>query len=406
MNEVGFHRTATPIPPLRVHSPEFRALCAAISEGALTRDKDRIAPFDMLDLIRRARLGALRLPVAAGGAGITLRELFETVIHLGEADSNVAHILRNHFVLADRYARRQDSAKAHSWRTHVAAGALFGLASTELTSLKAGRGGALQTSIVPDGEGYVLNGTKYYSTGNLYADYIVVRAQTPDGRTASVVIPSTREGVDRADDWDGMGQRLTGSGTTTFTGVAVAADEVIFDAEDGDRYSATFPQLYLTAVNAGILRAILRDAKGLLRSRGRSFYHAPAERPTEDPLLLQTIGQIASSAFAAEAIVLAAAAALDAVSLARDASEPSDNLALEASLAAAKAKIVVDDLTIRAGSLVFDVGGASASKKSNNLDAHWRNARTLASHNPSSYKALAIGGYEVNGIPLPNGSFF
>jgi alkylation response protein AidB-like acyl-CoA dehydrogenase len=68
--------------------------------------------------------------------------------------------------------------------------------------------------------------------------------------------------------------------------------------------------------------------------------------------------------------------------------------------------VVVDELTIRSGSQLFDAGGASATKKADNLDRHWRNARTLASHNPDTHKARAIGDYAINGTPLPAKGFF
>ena len=77
-----------------------------------------------------------------------------------------------------------------------------------------------------------------------------------------------------------------------------------------------------------------------------------------------------------------------------------------AALLSAKAKIVADEFAIRGGSLLFDVGGASATKKITNFDRHWRNARTLSSHNPSTYKARSIGQYEISGTPLPAKGFF
>ena len=41
--------------------------------------------------------------------------------------------------------------------------------------------------------------------------------------------------------------------------------------------------------------------------------------------------------------------------------------------------------------------GASATDRGLGLDRHWRNARTIASHNPVLYKARNIGDYSVNG---------
>ena len=387
----------------------FDEALAAIAAGASERDLRRDPPFDAIALLRAARIGSLRLRREHGGGGASVRQLFEAVIAIAAADSNVAHILRNHFAFVERYVRPARNAIPPSWRERVAAGKLFGLGSTELTQAKAGRADDLQTRLVKTGSGYVLNGTKYYSTGNMYCDFVPVRAQAEDGRLATVLVEARQQGVELIDDWDGMGQRLTGSGTSRFTDVAIAAAEVLFDDQGLQhirQYNSTFPQVYLTVVNVGILQAIVRDAAALVRGRGRSFYHAPTARAAEDPILHQVIGQISAYAFAARQTVLAVADALEAANEAHEAGLPSDELARDASLAAARAKVVVDEWVIKAGSMIFDVGGASATKKAANLDMHWRNARTLASHNPASYKAAAIGNYVVNDIAPPNGSFF
>jgi alkylation response protein AidB-like acyl-CoA dehydrogenase len=90
---------------LDLRSPDLDALLDRIAEGASDRERERTLPFPEIDLIRKARLGALRLPAEAGGAGSSIRELFEIVIRLGEADANVAHILRNHFSVVERLLR-------------------------------------------------------------------------------------------------------------------------------------------------------------------------------------------------------------------------------------------------------------------------------------------------------------
>ncbi|WP_441256647.1 acyl-CoA dehydrogenase family protein [Bradyrhizobium sp. 482_C4_N1_1] len=396
--------------PLKTGSPELEALLNQIAEGASDRERDRVLPFEVIDLIRRARLGALRLPVTAGGAGSTIRDLFAFVIRLGETDANVAHILRNHFSVVERLVRTPKDEQSRQWQKAVAEGAIIGLATTELESPRVGNV-TPGTTFTPDGNGdYLLNGTKYYSTGTLYSDYVLVRAADPSGATGATIVSIKREGIELVDDWDGLGQRLTATGTTHFRSVKVRREEVVFDTPDsgyGVPYSNTFAQLFLTAVVAGIARATLRDATALVRSRKRSFYYAPTEIPTDDPLLQQTVGQIASGAFAAETVVLAAAEALD---IATDAFDADAANAIEAAhtaaLLSAKAKIIADDFAIRGGSLLFDVGGASATKKVTNFDRHWRNARTLSSHNPTTYKARSIGEFEINGTPLPAKGFF
>lgn len=396
--------------PITASSPELQKLFDYIALGAAERDRDRILPYDAINLIRQSKLGALRIPIAEGGGGSTARDLFQLVIRLGEADPNVAHIVRNHFSVTERILRSQRSERNRRWLKAVTEGAIIGLAFTELEVKRAGGGQVVNTKLTPDQNGYRLNGTKYYSTGSLFSDLIFISVLTPNDETAFAILPSNREGIELVDDWDGFGQRLTGTGTTTFTNVHVEADEVILDSDSDKDYLPynIVPQLFLTAVNAGIIRSVLRDAIDLVHKRPRTFYHAVSEQATEDPLLQQTIGQISANAFAAESIVLAAADAYGRLDTIREqeGEAAEEKAALEASLSAAKAKLIVDDLTLRSATLLFDVGGASTTKKSYNLDRHWRNARTLSSHNPNPLKARAIGNYELNDIPLPTKGFF
>ncbi|WP_203136243.1 hypothetical protein [Microbacterium sp. JZ31] len=46
---------------------------------------------------------------------------------------------------------------------------------------------------------------------------------------------------------------------------------------------------------------------------------------------------------------------------------------------------------------LFEVGGASAVSRSIALDRHWRNARTVHSHNPAAQRRRAVGDFELNG---------
>ncbi|HMM74073.1 MAG TPA: acyl-CoA dehydrogenase family protein [Gammaproteobacteria bacterium] len=273
------------------------------------------------------------------------------------------------------------------------------------------------TTITPLADGYRLDGEKYYCTGTLYSDWTNVFGVLPDGTPASAVVPVTREGVSLLDDWDGIGQRLTGSGTVRFARVHVAPDELLrsaVDSEDGARQADSadpyligqFCQLILTAIIAGVLRNVVDDAVTLVRQRARSYAHAAAASPAADPLLQAIVGELSAAAYAAEALVLAAAQAQDEALAAQRDGRAHEALAHQGSLRAAQAKLVVDELAQRAATRLFDVGGSAAVKAAHGYDRHWRNVRTLASHNPAAYKARAIGDYLVNGTRLPNSGFF
>jgi alkylation response protein AidB-like acyl-CoA dehydrogenase len=398
--------------PVTFGSEELRDLISAVGAGALERERTGERPFAAIDLVRQARLGALRVPRGDGGGGATLRDLFATVIALATADVNVAHILRGHFAHVEERLRLGGDERSRVIDLALS-GRIVGNASTELGSTPAGAF-SWKTRLTPDGDRFRLDGTKYFTTGTLYADYAEVLASNPEGATVIALVPTDRAGVTVLDDWDGMGQRATGTGTAIFDDVLVSGDETLqFAPPDADTeppalyHSGAFFQLYVTALVVGVLHALRADAVEHVHQRSRSFAWAPTPSAPDDPLLQREIGEIASAAFAAEAIVLAAA---DALSLAFDADVQGTDadlaLAHEASLQAASAKVVVDALGQKAASQIFDVGGASVVRHAHLLDRHWRNIRTLVSHNPTSYKAQSIGAYHVRGTKLPGSGYF
>ncbi len=184
----------------------------------------------------------------------------------------MAHILRNHFTVAEQYARRPRTEQERRWQRAVLDGAIIGLGNTELGTPRAGATPP-DTTITPEPGGYRLNGVKYYTTGTLYSDFVLVRAADPSGAVAAVIVPTKRQGVEIIDDWDGAGQRLTASGTTHFRNVRVEQEEAVFDREGigyALAYANTQPQLFLTAIVAGIIHGI-RDERRRWQQPGPQF---------------------------------------------------------------------------------------------------------------------------------------
>jgi alkylation response protein AidB-like acyl-CoA dehydrogenase len=389
-------------------SPELAELLVEIGAESAVRERDRIAPYAQIDLLRAARFGALRVPREYGGAGTTLREAFRLIVALAGVDSNVAHILRSHFAFVEQTLRSTDPVRREKWLRRVAEGTIVAGAATELGSHKVGAE-SFNTRLRRDSDGTLrLNGVKYYSTGSLYADELLYIALDEEGDVASVVVPADREGITLEDDWDGLGQSLTGTGTTRLENVVVEPDEVLErdPIEGGPTRRFGVLQLYITAVIAGATRNAASDAITLVRGRaGRPFAHAAAS-PAEDPLLQEVVGEMLSAAYATEAIVLRAAEAQDAEADSVVDGLPDPELADRAALEAAEAKIAVDQIALASTARIFDLGGASATKRERNLDRHWRNVRTLSTHNPLLHKSQAVGDGALNGTPLPPNWFF
>jgi alkylation response protein AidB-like acyl-CoA dehydrogenase len=392
-------------------SEALRGLIDHIGDGAIDRDERDELPYAAIEDVKRARLGALRVPASRGGGGASLVEAFRVFIELAAADSNVAHIIRSHFGVVENLLRstRPEDGK---WLDRVAAGELIGSASTELAAKAGATDFPYQTTITSTARGLRLNGTKYYTTGSLYMDWLIVGATDvsgPEGpERVEVIIPTDRAGVVRINDWDGFGQRFTGSGTVTFEDVAIDAEDYFAKGtfpRDALPYRATFFHIQLSAMIAGILRRIAADSVEQVRGKKRAFYHAIADAPADDPIVAYSVGLLHSQAFAAESMVLNAGAAL-AEAYAAHGTPAEPELSLRASLYNAQAKVVIDELANRAASELFDVGGGSLVHRGKHLDRHWRNIRSIAAHNPKTLKAVAVGRHALNGTPLPNQGFF
>jgi alkylation response protein AidB-like acyl-CoA dehydrogenase len=403
----------------------FRPVFSRIAEGAVQRERERRLPFAEVAALKEAGFGALRVPVEYGGSGVSLRQLFLLLTELAAADSNLTQLWRGHFAYVEGRLLQPASAHRDRWLFDIGAGSMVGNASSELTGTSL-RDIRTELSEAPDGA-LSLTGTKYYSTGSLYADWIAGSA-VYDGERVSYAVRATAPGVDRIDDWDGFGQALTGSGTTHFEGARVDPRNVRPYAPEAPTHVPAFFQLVLVASLAGIARAAATDAADFVRPRTRSYITATTPLPREDPQVLQVVGEVSSLAFLAEAAVLAAADELDTAfhvlegqrrsagayggadattgaRTTRAGAHGRDRAGLAAvdvaDVVVSQAQVGVVDLALRAATRLFEVGGASATSTDRALDRHWRNARTIASHNPAIYKARLAGYSAVHGHREP-----
>ncbi|XBS71539.1 acyl-CoA dehydrogenase family protein [Acerihabitans sp. KWT182] len=376
---------------------QFRPLFEKIRAGALAREINRTLPFEQIGWLKEARFGALRVPEEFGGFGATLPELFGLLIELSAADSNITQALRGHFALVEDILNTKIAGRREKWLPRFATGQIAGNAWTELdSSLR-----AFSSRVSRDGGEAYLDGTKYYTTGSVFADWIHVGCVNDKDEPISAIVHRHARGVTVADDWDGFGQTLTASGTTIFDHAPLEWEDV---APEDDRfpYSPAFYQLIILAALAGVGRAAADEAAGAVARRRRTYSHAAAERAGADPQVLQIVGRIQGAAFGAGAIVLKVAEALaDAHDRLRRGDAATDEAVALAELQAAQAQTVVSGLVLDATALIFDALGASAVRRGSGLDRHWRNARTLSSHNPRIYKDRIVGDYAVNGTPPP-----
>ncbi|MGJ8514534.1 acyl-CoA dehydrogenase family protein [Carnimonas bestiolae] len=380
----------------------WRPLFATIREGAVERDYYHRLPSDEIRLLRDSGFLSLRLPERLGGSGATLPELVALLIELGAADTNVVNAIRSHFGFIEDVLTAAPSEWRDRWLERLGEGVMIGAGYSE--GANRAKAGTFVTELERTEQGLVLNGEKFYTTGSLFADWMTVGAQDGDD-TRAVQVPTRQPGVEIIDDWDGFGQALTASGTARFTDVAIDPGWVRPDTARFP-YAVPFFQTVHLASLAGIGRALAEDLAQQVAKRDRIYTNGNASRVSEDPQILQVVGQVHGAAYAARASVLQSAAAIQH-SYEAALSETLSPEQIEQAHAQAHLEVdcsvsVVTKLILDASTVLFDALGASATLRPKGLDRYWRNARTITSHNPRIYRERQLGNFAVNGTPPPN----
>jgi SfnB family sulfur acquisition oxidoreductase len=277
----------------------------------------------------------------------------------------------------------------------VLAGDRFGNALSEIGTKTVGH---YNTRITRDGTGFRINGRKFYSTGVIFADWIVVFASDSEDKLTMSFVPKDTDGIEIVDDWDGIGQRTTGSGTTILTDLYVPAESVVHHHKGFERPGTigSVGQIIQAAVDLGIARAALKDTVDFVRTRARPWMDAGVERAADDPLTIARIGQIAIRIDAATALTAHAGNKVDEAQYV-----PSEDNVIAATIAVAGAKVLTTEIALEATNTLFELAGTQSARAGHNFDRHWRNARTHTLHDPVRWKFHVVGNYVLNGVAPP-----
>jgi SfnB family sulfur acquisition oxidoreductase len=389
--QAAAHRIASEEEALTV----ARDLAAEFVAGASRRDYERALPYAELDRLSASGLLAITVPADYGGIDVSNAVLAEVTAILSEADSSIGQIPQNHFYILEALRHDGSEAQKRFYFGRALAGERFGNALSEVGTKTVGD---YNTRITPDGAGFRINGRKFYSTGVLFAHWVAIFAVDDDGRLTMSFAPRDAEGIEIVDDWDGFGQRTTGSGTTILGDVYVPADAVVQHQKGFERPGTigSVGQIIHAGIDLGIARAALKETIGYVRDKARPWMDSGVERAADDPLTVSRIGELAIRIEAAEATLERAGRKLDRAQVSLN-----QENAIAATLAVAAAKVLTTELAIDAANVLFELAGSSATKRGLNLERHWRNARTHTLHDPVRWKYHVVGNYHLNGVTPP-----
>jgi len=372
-----------------------KQLADQFAQESILRDKERRLPFAELDAYSQSGLWSIIVPKAFGGLGARYRTVAQVFKLIAAADASLGQLPQNHFVILAHIALDGTEEQKRFFFDLALSGTRFGNAFSE-------RGGRdvsdFQTRISPADDGFVVDGQKFFSTGALLAHWIPIVAVNDEGLPHLAIVPRAQEGLTVVNDWSSFGLRTTASGTVLIDKVRVPASHVlpIWRAFANPTAAGPISQFLQAAIDAGLARGALEDTLKYVRSYTRPWIDSGLQTATQDPYILQQVGDVQVRLRAAEAVLDLAADAIDHALF-----EPGEDSVAQASILTAEAKILTTEVAILASNKLFELAGTRATLEEYGLDRHWRNARTHTLHDPVRWKFHAIGNYVLNNIKPP-----
>ncbi|WP_336147275.1 SfnB family sulfur acquisition oxidoreductase [Acinetobacter soli] len=357
------------------------------------RDQQRILPYEAIEHLSQKGLGGIRIPKRYGGAFVSNKTLAQVFRILSKADSNVGQIPQNQISLLNLIDLMGNEEQKKRVFGEILTGKRLANGGPERQSKDSK---TVHTTLIQNGEVWVLNGEKFYSTGSIFADWLAIKALHPEGHVVLVLVNRFTNGIEIEDDWNGFGQRTTASGTIKLNQVHIDP-ALIFDERlltQAPNYRGAYSQLMQVAIDVGIAEAAFTDLISAVK-KARPVIDANVEKASLEHFTIQETGKLQVLLDAAIALLDDAAEYLDELD---SQFEVTDAQAARASILVAEAKVYANDAALTISEKLLELGGSRASLSQHNLDQHWRNARVHTLHDPVRWKIHAIGNYYLNGV--------
>lgn len=363
-------------------------------------DAEGKPPRAEIDRLKAEGLLTALHPVEIGGGGLDWVDGLRLVRILARGESSIGQLLGYHFVNSQYvYWAADDPDKAWDLGVETVAKTLYWGAAVNP------RDPGL--TLIRNGDHYLLNGRKTFSTGAHVSDRINANAAFGE-EIANIVLPTDRPGYIANDDWDNIGQRISDSGSVEFKDFPVYESDFLLPFAKKDAappVQATFntPLIQLVFVNfyLGTAEGALAAATDYVRTTTRPWVTSGIEKASEDPYILERIGEFRAALKASAALADTAAAAVQSA-LARGRSVTARERG-EVAIEAYAAKVNATHVALEVTSRVFELTGARSTASHHRFDRYWRNVRTHTLHDPVFYKAREVGDFVLNGrVPEPS----
>ena len=368
----------------------------AFHQDAVQRDKLGGRPTEQIRLLKLSGLPSAQIPVQYGGKGASWLSILRVVREFARTDGSLAHLFGYHHLPLNLVLFRGSNAqKDHLLRASAAGNLIWGNSGNAMSKTSSGR---------RIDNGWLVNGKRPFSSGSHIADYIQISFETAEGDRLTAAVPADRDGIVVEDDWDGIGQRQTGSGTVSFHDLEIKDDDLIsspfIPLTPYTSLTSLLQQSVLLNVFVGSAQGALEEGRAYTTTSSRPWIYSGVEKHTDDPWIKRQYGDLYIRTLAAAELADKAARSLD------EAFHQGPGLTHEdrgaAAIDIATANIYAGEIGLAVSSQIFEVMGARSATTANGFDRFWRNVRTHTLHNPAEYKKRTIGTWLLTGeLPTP-----
>ncbi len=362
-----------------------RQLAADFATRADEADRRGRLPAEDIQALKESGYLALSVPQEYGGYGLSMRECIEAHLELAKGSGSTAMVaaMQLHIFGNARETQPWPQAYFERFARLAVGGALFNSIASEPLMGSPSRGALFASRAVPDGDSFIINGHKNWSTGGKHLTYMLVGLMVGND-PALMLVPNNAPGIEWSDTWsDSLSLRASDSDDVYFRDVRVPADHLISNnADKTDKTksppNAWFPML-VAATYLGVALAA-RDAT--IRYALERIPTALGKPIATLPAIQRQIGEIDLMLQTARLLMLDAASVWTGDEANRRAMYPR----------IVAAKHLATETAITATDKALRVAGGVSITRALPLERYFRDVRGGLSHPPSGDIALEIIG--------------
>ncbi|WP_033541551.1 acyl-CoA dehydrogenase family protein [Planococcus sp. CAU13] len=345
---------------------------APFPERAAQNDFEGKFPFKNFEELKKIKYPALTVSAKYGGQGISLYELVRYQEVISKADGSTGLSIGWHMGII------QDLGETNRWKESVLKhlfddvkenGALLNTAATEKQTGSPTRGGKPGTKAKKDGQYWVINGRKTFTTMAPVLDYFNVTASIEEtGEIGFFLIPKSKVGVEIEETWDSVAMKGTGSHDLLLRDVKVDGDSLVEILGSGQKRPAGW-LLHIPACYLGIAQAAQDYTISFAEEYSPNSINGPI---IELPNVKQKIGQIELELIRARHFLYSVAKQWD---------ESTDDERSKMAPELGAVKVAVTNSAVSIVDLAMRIAGAHSLSQKSPLQRYYRDVRA-GLHNP------------------------